>query len=260
MITNPGQEGSFGRAWDRFAAPTERYRRPFRRWRRGRPFYAGFFILLAGLEIYAATQSGLGKLLSMGVPGISTIFISVFLAIFAVTVWFFPAYRVFSGIAAIMVALLSLVATNLGGFLLGFLLGMLGGAFAVAWTPRTDLTADTRRQQRRIRTTAAETAETAGFVSQNAESVYAQAPDGPSGTGTEPSAAPAEPAARAEQNAPTELSAQAPAEPDGSVADAAPDGDGGNDAEHSRNTRIIEQYARSDEADPAEPEPSPEEE
>lgn len=149
MITNPGQAGGIGRAWDRFAAPTERVRRPFRRWRRGRPFYAGISILLAALEISMATQSGLGKLLSMGVPGVSTVFISVFLAVFAVTVWFFPAYRVFSGIAAIMIALLSLIATNLGGFLLGFLLAMLGGSFAVAWTPRADYSADTRRQRRK---------------------------------------------------------------------------------------------------------------
>lgn len=147
MISTPEQAHGAS-AWDRFTAPTERYRRPFRHWRRGRPFYAGLSIALAGLDIWYWPHSSVGKMLSMGLPGISSIFIAVFLLIFAVTVWFFPAYRVFSGIAAIMLALLSLVATNLGGFLLGFLLGMLGGAFAVAWTPRAEYTAQTRRQRR----------------------------------------------------------------------------------------------------------------
>jgi hypothetical protein len=239
MITNPGQVngadsamdrifGPVGRAWDRFAAPTERWRRPFRHWRRGRPFTAGAFILLAGAEISLVTQSGLGKLLSMGIPGISTIFISVFLAVFAVTIWFYPAYRVFSGIAAIMIALLSLVATNLGGFLLGFLMAMFGGAFAVAWSPRTDYTADTRRQRRKAsrlertatqdQAVAAETRETQSTETQNTE----------------------------------------PAEPDAEARSADPaDAEG---PEHSRNTQIIEHYARPDEAGQAAPEPAPEEE
>jgi len=139
---------SIGGAWDKFTAPTERYRRPFRTWRRGRPFIPGLCILLAGLEIYWAPHSTVGQLLSMGLPGISSLFIPIFLMVFAVTVWFFPTYRVFSGIAVILLALLSLVATDLGGFFVGFLLAMLGGAFAVAWTPRTGYTADTRRQRR----------------------------------------------------------------------------------------------------------------
>ena len=148
MISTPEQTTSGASAWDRFTAPTERYRRPFRAWRRGRPFFPGLFILLAGLDIWYWPHSSVGTMLSMGLPGISSVFIAIFLAIFAVTVWFFPTYRVFSGIAAIMLALLSLIATNLGGFFIGFLCGMLGGACAVAWTPRDDYTAETRRQRR----------------------------------------------------------------------------------------------------------------
>jgi hypothetical protein len=193
MITNPGQVsgagrawdryfGPVGRAWDRFAEPTERFRRPFRRWRRGRPFYAGISIALAGVEISLVTQSALGKLLSMGIPGISTIFISTFLTIFAVTIWLFPAYRVFSGIATIMVALLSLVATNLGGFLLGFLLAMFGGSFAVAWTPRSDYTADTRRQRRK----AAALAFAAGAAPAQETQGTETRSQGPEPTGAEP--------------------------------------------------------------------------
>lgn len=220
MISTPEQTRGTA-LWDRFTAPTERYRRPFRRWRRGRPFFAGLSIALAGLDIWYWPHSSVGKMLSMGLPGISSIFISVFLVIFAVTVWFFPSYRVFSGIAAIMLALLSLVASNLGGFLLGFLLGMLGGAFAVAWTPRTDYTVETRRQRR----LAQRNAVAAGF------------------TGTEGAAAET-----------ATLPAQAQAGPDAQ-------GDGGtHSAEYTDNARIIEQAARSEESAPAASEPTPDEE
>jgi hypothetical protein len=211
MISNPEQPHGIGEAWDRFTAPTERYRRPFRAWRRGRPFIPGLCILLAGLEIYWAPHSTVGQLLSMGLPGISSLFIPIFLIVFAVTVWFFPAYRVFSGIAAILLALLSLVATDLGGFFVGFLLAMLGGAFAVAWTPRTDYTADTRRQRRKQQTGTA----VATGTGESAEAVAAPA---------------------AEAEAPTAEQPEAPT----SVY-----------AEYAENTQIIEQAARSDEAGPA---------
>lgn len=148
MISTPEQRTGLGTIWDRFTAPTEPYRRPFRRWRRQRPFSAGLSILLAGLEIGWAPHSSVGKMLSMGLPGISSLFIAIFLVVFGVTVWFFPTYRAFAGIASILLGLLSLVATNLGGFFVGFLLAMFGGAFAVAWTPRDDYTAETRRQRR----------------------------------------------------------------------------------------------------------------
>jgi hypothetical protein len=211
--------------WDRFTAPTERYRRPFRRWRRGRPFYAGLSIALAGLDIWYWPHSSVGKLLSMGLPGISSIFIAVFLVIFAVTVWFFPAYRVFSGIAAIMLALLSLVATNLGGFLLGFLLGMLGGAFAVAWTPRADYTADTKRQRRLPARHGTVEAGTDGTTAETA--------------GTAESAETATLPAQARPGADTE---------------------GAHPAASADDARIIEQAARSEQAAAAAPDPAPEQE
>lgn len=213
MISNPEQTTGAG-FWDRLTAPTERIRRPFRRWRRGRPFFAGLSIALAGLDIYYWPHSSVGKMLSMGLPGISSIFISVFLVIFALTVWFYPTYRVFSGIAAIMLALLSLVATNLGGFFIGFLCGMLGGAFAVAWTPRAEYTAETRRQRRKR-----EAAEALLITGGSSEATAVEAETAPIGT--------------------VEYTEGAAAEQPGIVP-----------AEYERNTEIIETAVGADEAVP----------
>lgn len=227
MISTPEQPRNAGNVWDRFAAPTEPYRRPFRRWRRSRPFFAGLSILVAGIEIYWAPHSSVGKMISMGLPGISSLFIPIFLVIFAVTVWFFPTYRVFSGIAAIMLSLLSLVATNLGGFFIGFLLGMLGGAFAVAWAPRSDYTVETRRQRRR---SAAEAVEFSAGESAQTVALPAQAQGEGEGQGE----------AR-------------------TTGEYAPSGEAPM-SEYGENTQIIEQAARSDQAAPAAPEPTTEQE
>jgi Family of unknown function (DUF6114) len=239
MISNAGpaahavtaQSRRVGGAWDKFTAPTERYRRPFRTWRRGRPFIPGLCILLAGLEIYWAPHSTVGKLLSMGLPGISSLFIPIFLVVFAITVWFFPTYRVFSGIAAILLALLSLVATNLGGFFIGFLLAMLGGAFAVAWTPRPGYTADTRRQRRRHeRVEARQEQFTAG---ESTEVIGAASPE-------------AETEREAEGGNEVEAQAETEHEPEAAQAEAE-----AVSPEYVQNTQIIEKAARSDEAGPA---------
>jgi hypothetical protein len=236
MISTPEQTRGVT-VWDRFTAPTERYRRPFRRWRRGRPFFAGLSIALAGLDIWYWPHSSVGKMLSMGLPGISSIFISIFLLVFAVTVWFFPTYRVFSGIAAIMLALLSLVASNLGGFILGFLLGMLGGAFAVAWTPRTDYTAETRRQRRLLAPHTAATQQAATVPAPNV-------PAGDDGAAT------------------AILPAQAgPAEDGGNGQNGENAGTGDGEiaasAGNPGDARVVEQATRTEQPAPAAPDPEP---
>jgi hypothetical protein len=43
--------------------------------------------------------------------------------------------RTFAGVAAILLALVSIPVSNLGGFIVGFLLAMVGGALAVSWAP-----------------------------------------------------------------------------------------------------------------------------
>jgi hypothetical protein len=236
MTSTPDQSHAVGGVWDSFTARTERVRRPFRAWRRGRPFSAGLCVILAGLEIYWSPHSGIGKMLSMGIPGISAIFIGAFLVIFGLTIWLFPAYRVFAGIAAIMLALLSLIAINIGGFFIGFLLGMLGGAFAVAWAPRPGYTAETRRQRRKrlaseTQFTAGESAEAVAAVPQGAEAEAA----------AEPEAAQAASTTTAEETA--ETAPIVPIVPAGLSAEES--------AEYTENTQIIEQAARPDEAGPA---------
>jgi hypothetical protein len=107
----------------------------FRRWRRGRPFWAGVFTAASAAELMYIPSAKLSLIIHEGIAGVSAYLMGILLVVMAATMWFAPMYRVFAGIATLLFAVASLVLSNLGGFLLGMLLGIIGGALAVAWTP-----------------------------------------------------------------------------------------------------------------------------
>jgi hypothetical protein len=111
------------------------WRAGFREWRRSRPFWAGVWTLLAGLEIVSIPLAPLALMIHEGIAGVSGMLMGIFLVILALTLWIAPHYRVFAGIATLVFAIASLVLSNFGGFLFGFLLAALGGAMAVSWAP-----------------------------------------------------------------------------------------------------------------------------
>ncbi|EST29014.1 hypothetical protein N566_22595 [Streptomycetaceae bacterium MP113-05] len=116
-----------------------RMRRDFRVWRGQRPFWGGMLTLLAGIPImYVPYQNlTLGSLtIRMATTaGAGSLIIGVLLVVLGITMWFQPHSRVFAGVAAILLALVSLVVSNFGAFLIGFLLGMIGGALCLSWAP-----------------------------------------------------------------------------------------------------------------------------
>jgi len=124
------------------------WRHSFRMWRWQRPFWAGLLTLLGGVPIiyipYANPSLDQLSFRLATTTGSGSLIIGVLLFVLGATLWFQPHSRVFSGVAAILLALVSLVVSNFGGILLGFLLALVGGGMAVSWapgdqrTPRTD--------------------------------------------------------------------------------------------------------------------------
>ncbi|GHB42827.1 hypothetical protein GCM10010377_37240 [Streptomyces viridiviolaceus] len=116
-----------------------RRRLQFRAWRGARPFWAGLFILLGGFPIayfpYANLQIGHLTLAMATTAGAGSLIIGVLLVVLGVSLWFQKHVRVFAGVAAILLALVSIPVSNLGGFLIGFLFALIGGSMAVAWAP-----------------------------------------------------------------------------------------------------------------------------
>jgi hypothetical protein len=116
------------RAWRAFAV-----------WRKSRPFWGGLFTLLAALELWSIPF--LQGLVHMhmeikGIAGVSTMAMGPIMVVLALAMWLFPDYRVFAGVATLICALLSMVVSNFGGFLLGMLLGVIGGGLGFSWSPR----------------------------------------------------------------------------------------------------------------------------
>ncbi|MEU7060101.1 DUF6114 domain-containing protein [Streptomyces sp. NPDC046197] len=116
-----------------------RRRLQFRAWRGTRPFWAGLFVLLAGLPImyfpYAHLQVGHLTLAMATTAGAGSLIIGVLLVVLGISLWFQTHIRVFAGVAAILLGLVSIPVSNFGGFVIGFLFALVGGAMAVAWAP-----------------------------------------------------------------------------------------------------------------------------
>jgi hypothetical protein len=111
----------------------------FKLWRRSRPFWGGLFTLLSALELWSIPfmQGAIHLHMQIkGVAGVSTMAIAPIMVALAVAMWFFPDYRVFAGIATLICALLSMVVSNFGGFLVGMLLALVGGSLGFSWVPR----------------------------------------------------------------------------------------------------------------------------
>ncbi|MBL1085746.1 hypothetical protein JK359_27915 [Streptomyces actinomycinicus] len=111
----------------------------FRAWRGTRPFWAGLLVMLGGLPImyfpYAHLQLGHLTLAMSTTAGAGSLIIGVLLIVLGVSLWFQKHVRTFAGVAAILLALVSIPVANFGGFVMGFLLALIGGAMAVAWAP-----------------------------------------------------------------------------------------------------------------------------
>ncbi|MFI9582340.1 DUF6114 domain-containing protein [Streptomyces sp. NPDC052236] len=115
------------------------FRRHFRVWRGSRPFWAGLFTFFSGVPIayfpYADLRLGNVTLAMATTAGAGSLIIGVLLFTLGLTMWFHAVVRVFAGVAAIVLALVSLPIANFGGFGIGFLFAMLGGNMSISWVP-----------------------------------------------------------------------------------------------------------------------------
>lgn len=111
----------------------------FRNWRRSRPFWGGLLVLIAGGPIlyfpYANLTLGSLSLHLSTTAGAQSLVIGVLLIALGISVWVQPHIRVFAGIAALILTLISIPMSNLAGFGLALLPGLIGGALLCSWAP-----------------------------------------------------------------------------------------------------------------------------
>jgi hypothetical protein len=113
----------------------------FRRWRRSRPFWGGLLLVLAGAELVLIPLTGIllhgaiKLVIYIGIGGVFGVLIGLLMITAGALLWISPAHKTFYAMAGVILAVLSFIASNLGGFFLGMLLGITGGSLAFAWTP-----------------------------------------------------------------------------------------------------------------------------
>lgn len=111
----------------------------FKVWRQTRPFWAGLFTMIGGVPIaylpYGDMRLGNVTLAMKTTAGAGALIIGVLLITLGLTMWFQPLVRVFAGVAAIVLGLVSIPVSNFGGFVVGFLFALIGGGMSVAWAP-----------------------------------------------------------------------------------------------------------------------------
>jgi hypothetical protein len=127
-----------------FGAAVVSRRESFRRWRRTCPFWGGLLLLLAGIELLLIPLSGIlihgavRLVVYIGIGGVFSVLLGVLLIACGLLLWLNPAHRTFYAIAGVLLAVLSFIASNFGGFFIGMLLGIIGGSMGFGWTPTTD--------------------------------------------------------------------------------------------------------------------------
>ncbi|OLT28868.1 hypothetical protein BJF83_13890 [Nocardiopsis sp. CNR-923] len=128
----------------------------FRSWRRTRPFWGGLLLAAAGAELLVAPAAQslflpIDLIVYAGIAGVSGTLIGILLVAIGVLTWFQPAQHTFFGLVGLLLALVSFVTSNFGGFVIGMLLGIVGGSLVFAWCPRVRGRAPRRRARLRRR-------------------------------------------------------------------------------------------------------------
>jgi len=113
----------------------KRARLGFRRWRRTRPFWAGVWCILGGAIMMYGPLTVIKFVLIAGTVVWAGILIGALVVTMGLFMWFSPQFHQVLGILAVLFSVVSLITSNLGGFLIGLLFGVIGGSMAFAWTP-----------------------------------------------------------------------------------------------------------------------------
>ncbi|MFE7547575.1 DUF6114 domain-containing protein [Streptomyces gardneri] len=105
----------------------------FRAFRRTRPFWGGLWLIAGGWTVLKFSLSSLQLIVSTGFGGVAGYLVGGGMILCGLIPMALPAQRYTFGLIGAVLAVVSLVVSNLGGFLLGMALGVLGGSMTVGW-------------------------------------------------------------------------------------------------------------------------------
>ncbi|SHN04317.1 hypothetical protein SAMN05443668_102692 [Cryptosporangium aurantiacum] len=91
--------------------------------------------LVFAAELYAATAAPMGLIVLQGATVLGTMVLSAVLVVLGGATLAQPLLRTITGPIVVLLALVSLLVSNFGGFLIGMVLGVVGGGMMFAWSP-----------------------------------------------------------------------------------------------------------------------------
>lgn len=116
--------------------PPARRRSRFWHWRHSRPFWGGVWSLLGGLIVLAGPALAVKLIMVAGQIIWLGILVGLLIAVCGIFLWIEVGLRRVISALIILLALVSLITSDLGGFFIGMLLSLLGGSMGMAWTPK----------------------------------------------------------------------------------------------------------------------------
>jgi hypothetical protein len=142
----------------------------FRNFRRSRPFWAGVFALIAGLELlyppYATMKVQDITIAIHTLGGVSSLLIGIILICCGVGYFIRPWLRVPMSIVTFVLGLIAFVTANLGGFIIGTLCCFAAAALGLAWTPKAKEHKPTKQEQLLAETPESDSAKAARAATQ----------------------------------------------------------------------------------------------
>lgn len=126
------QRGRLRAVWLRVDA----VRRWFRAFRRTRPFWGALWMAVGGWSVLKFSLSSVQLIVSTGFGAVGGYLTGGGMILCGLIPLALPAQRYTFGLIGAVLAVVSLVVSNLGGFLVGVVLGVLGGSMMVGWGPK----------------------------------------------------------------------------------------------------------------------------
>lgn len=105
----------------------------FRAFRRTRPFWGGVWLAAGGWSVLKFSLSTLQLIVDTGFGAVAGYLVGGGMILCGIIPIALPAQRYTFGLIGVVLAVVSLVVSNLGGFLVGMVLGVLGGSMMVGW-------------------------------------------------------------------------------------------------------------------------------
>ncbi|AUG80908.1 hypothetical protein CFP65_6244 [Kitasatospora sp. MMS16-BH015] len=108
----------------------------FRAFRRTRPFWGSVWLVVGGWTVLKFSLGAIHLVTVTGFNALSGYLVGGGMMLCGLIPLALPRQRYTFGLIGTVLAVVSLVLSNLGGFLAGMLFGVLGGAMMVGWGPR----------------------------------------------------------------------------------------------------------------------------